>query len=511
MKIVKRVVLGLLLATAATRMLLYFCYALDITIPYEAFHLESKMILLAYRVQAGDTLYPDWQHYPHVANFFGPVYFVVVGLIGRLVHADLTGLVVIGRAVTFSAALITTMLVAVHVKRTCGWWAAVAAGMVTLGVSPLYGFSVMARADLLAETIGTAGFLLAIQKGPRLRYLGCVVLALAVLTKQTSAVFMLGAALAHFFDGARREALTVFVTTSGLVVLAIVLITALREPRFATDFLGEGKTPWLFPAWLQQFKRILVAAPDLLAIPFMTLLLVRLRGGREPALLGLTLVVATSCLVLSAKRGADLNYYLNLRVCEGLAMGILCKYALTATATKWDLSLSNLGVLVAAGCLVPGTAFAVIPAHSAWQKYEFRRTSSFRSLVRTHDRLFEMAENPKIRLLTDSGLIDLHQRERAAFGDQWLFRMLVETGRIEPTKMKEWIEAEDYDIIVTTSDLLLPGYKTYEFGLPMVLVESIKKHYVSAGTLNSFFIYNRKGAARASLPNGIGSTAPRVP
>jgi len=498
--------LGLIFALAATKMVFYFIYAgYDLGMPYEAFHLESKMVLLAYRVQVGALLYPDWHDYPHVANFFGPVYFVIVGLLGRLAKADIPSLFTIGRGVTFTAMLATTGFIALYLKRTCGWWAAIVGAMISLGGNPMFGFSVMVRADLLAEAFGTAGFLLSIQQARSRRLLGCVLLATAVLTKQTTAVFLVAGALALFLEGARREALVVFVTSTVLVALAIAILTIVREPRFATDFLGEGKTPWLFEPWYVALKRMTVSAPDYLLVPILTLLLVKSRGGRESALLALTVVLMAASLITSAKRGADLNYYLNLRVCEGLAAGILWKKFVTAETFKQRVGARFIGVLVVLA-LMQSTIFSMVPAETALRKYEFRNSRVWPSVARTHAQLIQIAENPDRRLLTDSGLLDLYQGERAAFGDPWLFRMMVETGRINPTKMKRWIEAEEYDMVVTTHDLTQPSYVTYEFGLPMLLVESINAHYVPAGTLNNFFIYTKRGAKATPLSSVLNSS-----
>ncbi len=81
-----------------------------------------------------------------------------------------------------------------------------------------------------------------------------------------------------------------------------------------------------------------------------------------------------------------------------------------------------------------------------------------RSFVRTYQRIIQAAEDPGVRLLTDSGLIDLHQKEPPRSRRPWLFRLLVETGQIRPLKMQGWIDSEAYDLVVTTSDLFSPGY-----------------------------------------------------
>ena len=75
------------------------------------------------------------------------------------------------------------------------------------------------------------------------------------------------------------------------------------------------------------------------------------------------------------------------------------------------------------------------------------------------------------RILTDSGEVDIRQGERTVFADPWLFRMLVETGRIRPAKLEAMIERQDFERIVTMRDLFAADYATYDFGLPMPLAE----------------------------------------
>ena len=70
-----------------------------------------------------------------------------------------------------------------------------------------------------------------------------------------------------------------------------------------------------------------------------------------------------------------------------------------------------------------------------------------------------VAADPSGRLLTDSGFIDLHAKERAVFGDPWLFRMLVETGRIDPKVLIDRIDSGYYAVIATTGDLRKADYE----------------------------------------------------
>src|SRR4051812_34243843 len=211
MRLVLRILRIGFLAVGTARMAAYFAYAAaTLPLPLEAFHLEAKMVLLAYRAERGLGLYPDWHDYPHVANFFGPVYFGLTGLIGDWLGADVRGLFLLGRAISFASCLLTTSFLGVWIARHRGRYSGLACAVSSLGAIPLFGFSVMVRPDLFAEMLGLAGFVYATRPGRVARAQGCVALILAILTKQTSAVFLLAAAVALLAEDRRREAMGVF-------------------------------------------------------------------------------------------------------------------------------------------------------------------------------------------------------------------------------------------------------------------------------------------------------------
>ncbi len=151
----------------------------------------------------GLPLYPDWRAYPHVCNFYGPCYFLLVGGLGRAAGAGLDGLFFIGRGVTFAAALLTTAVLGGAVGRRHGPWAGLAAAAVSLGATPMIGFAVMVRSDLMAELLGLVGFLLSGRRSRGWCAVGCLLLVLAALTKQTAGVFLLARALALYASGRR--------------------------------------------------------------------------------------------------------------------------------------------------------------------------------------------------------------------------------------------------------------------------------------------------------------------
>ncbi len=58
--------------------------------PFEAHALEAKLVHLAWRVQAGLPLYPDWRDYPHVCNFYSPYFLLVAGSAGSSARSTIS-------------------------------------------------------------------------------------------------------------------------------------------------------------------------------------------------------------------------------------------------------------------------------------------------------------------------------------------------------------------------------------------------------------------------------------
>lgn len=475
------------------RVMLYGLYALEILpIPLESHQLESKMVLLAYRAQAGLSLYPEWRDYPHVANFFAPIDFLVVGGLGRLAGSDLRGLFLIGRGVSFAAGLLETVVLGVWAGRRYGRMAGVVAALLSVGGRPMDGFSVTTRPDMLAELLGVAGFALAGAGAGVWRASGVAAIVLAVFTKQTTAVYLVAAALAMAAEGRWRRALGTFAAGAGAIALVVAAVTFAVEPRFARSLLGEAATPWDLAAWLALMKRLGVGSLDLFLIPAIGLTLWTRGRDRDPGLAALTAVLMASGLVLAMKRGADVNYFLGLRAAEAMAAAALWSAAREPGPPRRALALgaAMLAAVVAVSlsALVNCVGLARLQALS-----DYFRGPAGLEFLNVHRAACRAAADPGGRVLTDSGYIDLHAGERAVFGDPWLFRMLVETGQVDPKVLIERIDSGYYATVITNRDIRHPDYPSFEFALPRVLVERLRDRYEFVGVNGGLCIYTRKG------------------
>jgi hypothetical protein len=320
---------------------------------------------------------------------------------------------------------------------------------------------------------------------------GGLLLAAAILTKQTALVFLFAAASALFLLRKRSRAVVLLVATIAVVVTIVAIWTSWLEPRMARDLLGESHTPWNFVTWLRTLVRMVLWAPDLFLFAGIGLVLWTARKPRDVRSLALAFWIIAVSLGTSAKRGADLNYYMSFRAIEVLAAGALWHAAVTATTQRGRLAMA-LSAAVAAMALLPTAQTAIGLADGGLKTVSATNSPSGQMVNATFRELVRMAEDPNEHLLTDSGLFDAAQRERAVFGDPWLFHLLAETGQINPDTIRRRIDSQYYDLIVTKSDLMLPGYAADEFGLPEVFIEPIRRQYKSLGSRAGLHFYARR-------------------
>jgi hypothetical protein len=215
------------------------------------------------------------------------------------------------------------------------------------------------------------------------------------------------------------------------------------------------------------------------------------KGGRDVPLATLAVVLLAGSIVSSAKVGSDQNYFLGLRLVSAMAGGALWSAAARAAhagpSGRGRGVLAGLMVLVSVS-LVPGLNHLLANVRGAQQMRAFEKGPGRASIAQLR-RVFRLAADPSVDLLTDSGLVALHQGPRATFIDPWLFRNLVIQGDLDPIEVRERIENGSYDSIITTHDLKAPSYPDYPFGLPPELALAARDRYAFAGNAPGLFIY----------------------
>jgi hypothetical protein len=455
--------------------------------PFDAHYLESAMVHFAWRVQHGIRLYPDWESYPHVANFFSPLSFLIIGLIGRAIGTDFRGLYLVGRGVSIVSVVATSIVLGVVLKRRYGLPAAFFGILLSLGACPLYAAGVMTRPDALAEFLGTTGFFLAEGRSRSTGIAAGLTLCLAAMTKQTTLVYFGAAAVSLCLKGQWRRALilTAGVTTTILVTVAVV--QRLIEPNLVRSLLGESRTPRTLEAWWATVSTVVSIDPELFVLAAAGVFLWITDCKREYSLAALALVILTAELLIAAKRGSAPNYFLGACYVSALAGGAFW-FEMTQTNARpkaWQLFAA---VGVGAGLMLSTKAVNVYLAVSIRGVQGAYASGS----VDFAKRVWRAAESSKERLLTDDGEIDIRRGDNTVFADPWLFRLMVQEGQIDPRRMRRMISEQYYDRIITRKNLFSQDYLSFDRGLPVTLVEEARLHYEPTGERDGLFFYGRR-------------------
>ena len=361
----------------------------------------------------------------------------------------------------------------------------------------MFGFSLMVRPDAMAETLGFAGFWLGNGHSLRRAVAGSAVLALAILAKQSAGVFLLATLAALVFSRRPREARVLLGGCLACLVLLAASSTVAGEPRFVAGMLGQARMPLSPVAFWLIFVRLATLAPDLLVFPVLGLILWCFGRTREPDLAAFTSVLVGISLASALKPGSDLNYFLSLRLVEALTIG---KVWSAARETKGRPVLGlTLALVLGAASLWPGVDLAVFQALHAEEEADLFDSSWGRTFVQSQRDTFRMAADPALHVLTDSGMVALHQGDRAGFSDPWMFRVLVTTGQIDPKEIEERLSEAGYDYLILTSPLG-PAHESYEFGLPPRLARMASSQYVLLGSRAGLFIYSPMVRVRGKIP-----------
>ena len=488
MRATARLLLASLLLVGLLRVVRYTIYALiRIRHPYGYQFLESAMVHLAWRAQHGVTLYPDWESYPHVANFYAPLSFLVTGLSGRALNTDIRGLYLVGRVVSVVSVLATTVVLGLVLQRRYGKLAALFGMVLSLGACPLFAAGVMTRPDALAEFLGLTGFFLAEGRRRRTGIAAGLMLYLAAMTKQTALVYVAAAAFSRHQEGQDRRALILLAGVTSALLVTVATVQWLFEPNFVRCLLGESRTPLRFQSWWNTVRIVATTDPEIFVLTAAGLVLWTSGRKTERGLTALALIVLSAALFTVAKCGSGPNYFLGVSSVAALAGGALW-FEMTdpnSRPTVWQI----LAVVAAGGGLLLSTD--AVSAYIREARFDANLLTNTELRV-FFDRLYRTAESSNGRILTDEGTIDIRQGERTAFADPYRFKLMVEEGQIDPRWVLERISDQYYNSIITTTDMFSDDYLKYDQGLPGPLVREARRRYQPRGEFFGLFFYERR-------------------
>jgi hypothetical protein len=457
------------LLRAAAALLFVAC---DFPSRVAVYFIEPQMVHWARCAQRGESLYPDWREFPYVADIYTPGYFWVVGTLSRAVGADLDGVMRIGRATTIFFSLLGAGAVGWFV-RSKGRPAIAAAVSFAIGSVLMMGFGGMVRPDVTADVLGFIGFLAATASigvlGPAL------ILAAAVLCKQSAVIYLLAAVVALLWINRTRRAIVVSVVASSTVLVVLGLIWVSGERNIFRSVLLEAGSPWRWEQWSTIAVKFLARSGDvaILCIAGSVHWCFALRRNDPEAdhakrCLSLLVVGGGFALLGIAKLGSDLNYFLPLRY--------LAAVLLAEQISRSRTSSVHLRTLFASTTFLIALVFWMSPWWYGLRVHE-AFNPDWRKMARIYEREIDAIDRlGKIqRVFTNCN--DAALRVGGLFLDPYAFRIMVDADRIEPTALIAKLKNGEYDLVVTTGPLEDPGYRDSPFALPNELTEAILERY----------------------------------
>ena len=65
----------------------------------------------------------------------------------------------------------------------------------------------------------------------------------------------------------------------------------------------------------------------------------------------------------------------------------------------------------------------------------------------------------------------------------------MQDGRVQPTELLRRIDAREYDMVLSTAQVMDASYDHYNFGFPPPVAAAIRRGYVFRGVLGGLFVY----------------------
>jgi hypothetical protein len=438
---------------------------------------EGAIVAGALRVAKGEPLYLDVRNGPYVTAMYGPVEYVVLGAIARILGGGIFATYLTGRLLSLVSALTCATLIAylagrVGASRIASW---MAAGMFL--ASPLIlPMAYSCRCDLLAVMLSLAGMAVFERwAGSARSYLAAAPLSAAIHTKQTALAALLGIVL--FLLLRRRPARAMGMAAAVILPTAAILLLMIRATR-GLALLNVIQVPGASPlsvvsrpaAGLLDFSSM-AALPLILVAP----LLPRLLRWEESLQLPLcyALMALLVSLATSTKLGSGSYYFI-----EPLAATlVLSAVGLTSSLGARKL-LSDPSALMIFGVLpilLTGTIGLTV------QGGEYRYLPN--------DAVIRVAAAAPGDVLIEDENVVLKCGKPVTMMDPFSFAYMQRQGLWDVRPLNRRILAREFGVIILRSPIEHPSHYQGETYWPDETLSAIGQAYVRDGTVDGFVIY----------------------
>ena len=473
----------MLLMFLSLAMLLFLIHtALALSHRYPLDYGEAPLVDQAMRLAAGQSIYrPDLSSPPYTISNYPPLYPLSMTPFVRLFGPNFWA----GRAISLLCTLASGAFLALIVytysqDRT----AAVITGMLFLAIPYVVGWSPLARVDMLALALSTAG-LYVLARWPTIRrglIASALLLIAAIYTRQSYALAAPLAAFIWLWTHDRRQALGLAGLVSGISLALFFALNALTQGGFFYNIVTANVNQFDVERVQRTWRNLWEAAPVLLVLGGVFLLLAPRRVKTWsliiPYLVGACLSAATI-----GKIGSNVNYLLELSAALTLAAGTLVAWS---REHRWLRVLLLILLALQVGQLMKTTLEGPVE-HMKWRLHPAKELKDLEWIVQT-------ADGP---VLADEfmGMLTLHNR--SLYIQPFEVTQLANAGLWDQTDLLTSIRNQEFPLILIHHFM---GWPVYKERWTSEMLSAIIENYASTDFLAQTIVFRPRDVVESGPP-----------
>ena len=477
-----KIILLMFLSLAVLIFLIHTLMALSHRYPLD--YGEAPLVDQAMRLAAGQSIYrPDLSSPPYTISNYPPLYPLSMLPFVKLLGPNFWA----GRAISLLSTLASGVFLALIVyTHSSDRLAAVVTGLLFLAIPYVVGWSSLARVDMFALALSTAG-LYVVTRWPT-TWRGLVVSALllvaAIYTRQSYALAAPLAAFVWLWAHDRRQALRLAVLVGGISLLLFLALNALTRGGFFYNVVTANVNEFDVERVQRHWRDLREVASILLFIGGVSLFLAP-RRVKIWSLLIPYLIGACLSAVTIGKIGSNVNYLLELSAALILAAGALLAWS---RERPWLRVLMLILLALQVGQLMKATLERPVESIK-WRLHPAKELKDLEWIVQT-------ADGP---VLADEFMGLLTLQNRSLYIQPFEVTQLANAGLWDQTDLLASIRNQEFPIILVHHFMGWPVYK--ERWTPEML-SAITENYASTDFLAQTVVFRPRDVAESG-PAGL--------
>jgi hypothetical protein len=444
---------------------------------------EAPLVDQAMRLAAGQSIYrPDLSSPPYTISNYPPLYPLSMVPFVKLFGPSFWVGRVISLLSTLASAAFLALIVYVHSQDRL---AAGITGLLLLSIPYVVGWSPLARVDMLALALTTAG-LYVVTRWPT-TWRGVIVAALllvaAIYTRQSSGLAAPLAAFVWLLTQDRRQAFRLAGLVGGIGLALFLVLNMLTQGGFFYNIVTANVNEFDVETVKRAWRDLREAASILLIIGGVSLFLaprrVKTWSLLIPYLIGACLSAATI-----GKIGSNVNYLLDLSAALTLAAGALLAWS---RERLWLRTLMLILLTLQVGQLMRTTLDDPVESMK-WRVQPGKELDDLEWIVET-------ADDP---VLADEFMGMLTLQNRSLYIQPFEVTQLANAGLWDQTDLLTGIRNREFPIILVHHFMGYPVYK--ERWTPQML-SAIAENYAATDFLAQTVVFRPRDAE--SGPAGL--------